>query len=72
MILGKSGKINQIKMPDIEMCMNEECPLKKKCYRYTAIPTAYVQSYSMYKPDEEGECPVYWDNEKYDKNYEER
>ena len=26
-------------MPDITMCINKECPLRMKCYRFTAVPT---------------------------------
>ena len=72
MILGKSGKINQTKMPDIEMCGNQECPLRKECYRFTAIPSKDLQAYNYFKPDEDGQCDYYWDNKKYDENYEER
>ena len=38
-------------MPDISMCKNTTCPLRKDCYRFTAIPTPYRQSYSFYKPE---------------------
>lgn len=33
-------------MPDITMCMSEECKLKDHCYRYTAEPSQYRQSYA--------------------------
>jgi len=36
-------------MPDISMCANEECPLKKGCYRYTATPNPYRQAYGSFK-----------------------
>ena len=36
-------------MPDITMCLNTECPLRKECYRYMAIPSAYKQSYADFK-----------------------
>jgi hypothetical protein len=49
--------------PDISMCANEECPLKEKCYRYTAKPEM-MQSYGDFKPDENGECEYFWDNKK--------
>jgi len=35
-------------MPDISMCTNDNCPLRKKCYRYTAIPFETWQSYSVW------------------------
>ena len=33
-------------MPDISMCLGEGCPFKEKCYRYTATPDKYAQTYS--------------------------
>jgi hypothetical protein len=52
-------------MPDISMCLNEHCPLRKTCYRFTAKPS-YYQSYSMFhfnindknKPTCEFYCPA--------------
>jgi len=35
-------------MSDISMCKNEECPLKKTCYRYVAIPNDYWQAYGQF------------------------
>lgn len=32
-------------MPDITMCVGEGCPLKEECFRYTAKPSEYRQSY---------------------------
>jgi hypothetical protein len=43
-------------MPDISMCSNENCPSKKKCYRFCAVPTPFRQSYAFYEPDESGRC----------------
>ena len=57
-------------MPDISKCENEECPLKKKCYRYTAIPSPELQAYAYFKPDEDGKCEGYWPDWKYYKNKE--
>jgi len=37
-------------MPDISMCKNEECIIKDKCYRYTAIPNPYFQTYAGFQP----------------------
>lgn len=44
-------------MPDISMCMNDECPLKKICYRWAAYPDDCVQSYADFKfeTNEKGE-----------------
>lgn len=41
-------------MPDITMCTNEECKLD--CYRKTAIPHEYSQSYCYFEPNEKGIC----------------
>lgn len=35
-------------MPDISMCNNSDCKFKNKCYRYTAKPNQYLQSYSNF------------------------
>ena len=34
-------------MPDITMCLNEECPRKTECYRYMAEPNGW-QSYAAF------------------------
>jgi len=52
-------------MPDISMCQNEECPLKKKCYRFTATPSPLLQTYAYFKPDEDGKCEYFWNNKEY-------
>lgn len=46
-------------MPDISMCINEDCTLKKSCYRYTANPNEFWQVYGDFK-QEKGECYHYW------------
>ena len=38
-------------MPDIAMCLNEECPRKAECYRYMARPSEYRQSYMAFKAE---------------------
>ena len=43
-------------MANIKMCLNEDCTLKNKCYRYKAAPNPYMQSYSDFKQDDKGEC----------------
>lgn len=50
-------------MPDISMCNNKECNLSSKCYRFTAIPNPLWQAYCDFKPNENGECLSFWDNE---------
>jgi hypothetical protein len=48
-------------MPDISMCINEDCPMKLTCYRYTATPTPLRQSYMSFKWDDTG-CDHFWPN----------
>jgi hypothetical protein len=49
-------------MPDITMCEGKDCPLKEDCYRYTAKPNEYRQSYFVNPPynEEKKECDHYW------------
>jgi hypothetical protein len=49
-------------MPDISMCINENCPVKLRCYRHTATPTEYRQAYMFFKWDDTG-CDHFWPNE---------
>ena len=48
-------------MPDITMCINEDCPMKLTCHRYTATATPGRQSFSLYKWDDTG-CGHFWPN----------
>ena len=47
-------------MPDITMCSGENCPAKEKCYRYTAKPSQFRQSYFTEPPIKNGKCDHYW------------
>ena len=50
-------------MADITMCTGKDCPLKESCYRYTATPNKFRQSYFLQPPvikDEEVNCEMYW------------
>lgn len=38
------------------------CPMKDKCYRYTAPVNEYRQAYFMVVPYEDPECSEFWDN----------
>lgn len=55
-------------MPDITMCKNWRCPLRLKCWRYTAFPSEHWQSYfvGIQTPrkngDEQATCEHFWDN----------
>ena len=42
-------------MPDLSMCQNEKCLMKKTCYRFTAVPSIR-QVYADFKPDANGKC----------------
>jgi len=44
-------------MPDITMCQNKNCSSHNECYRFTAAPNPFRQSYANFKPDENGQCP---------------
>ena len=45
-------------MPDITMCINGDCPLKEKCYRFRAKPS-FRQSYSHFFGGKD--CGLYWE-----------
>lgn len=58
-------------MPDIAMCKGDNCPRKTQCYRYTAPPSEFRQSWFMtapVKPD--GSCTYFYDNS-YKENHDE-
>lgn len=63
-------------MPDITMCNGRNCELKELCYRYTAKPSEFRQSYFLTPPikeiDGEKVCEYFWENEKqsYKSSYE--
>jgi hypothetical protein len=37
-------------MPDITMCSGKDCEKKETCYRYTALPNPWYQSYFALVP----------------------
>ena len=47
--------------PDITMCSNEDCPKKLDCYRFTAPPDQYWQSYCKFEL-KDGECEYFIKN----------
>jgi hypothetical protein len=49
-------------MPDITMCKGGDCKQKDKCYRYTAKPCEYRQSYFVEVPKkpEDNECKYFY------------
>lgn len=48
-------------MPDIALCLNEKCPSRQNCWRYTAIPYEYCQSYAEFELEGE-KCSSFIDN----------
>lgn len=46
--------------PDITMCKGTNCPAKESCYRYTAKPNEYYQSYFIESTIKDGKCDMYW------------
>lgn len=46
------------------MCSGLDCPLKETCYRYTAKPNEFRQSYFINSPyDKENEkCDYFYEN----------
>lgn len=51
---------------DITMCNGEGCQKKECCYRHTAKPCKYRQSYFVKPPcTEAGSCAYFWDNNGY-------
>jgi len=47
-------------MADIAKCNGHNCPLKEKCYRYTAPAAELWQTYGDFKYDDG--CDYFWDN----------
>ena len=41
-------------MPDITMCVNDDCPLRETCYRYMAEPST-AQSMAKYEWKDDGQ-----------------
>ena len=55
-------------MPDIAMCWGDNCPIKETCYRCTATPSKWRQSYFAETPiKEDNTCDHFmeiWDKPK--------
>lgn len=49
------------------MCDNNTCPSRKSCYRYTATPNEYRQTYSLFEVKEDSnKCESYISNKEYE------
>jgi hypothetical protein len=47
-------------MPDISMCTGVGCKVRDQCYRFTAKPSKYLQSYFVTPPcSSDGEACEY-------------
>lgn len=52
-------------MPDISMCNNAICPSKENCYRFTAKPSEFRQSYAKFTLEsDEISCSYFIPNDK--------
>ena len=49
-------------MADITMCKDKECPMKEKCYRFTARVNEFRQSYFAESPREWDKCDYFTNN----------
>lgn len=47
-------------MSDITKCLGTGCPYKESCFRYTATPNEYWQSYFIDSPIKNGKCEMFW------------
>jgi hypothetical protein len=47
-------------MSDIAMCKGTGCPVKEQCYRFTAKPNEFRQSYFVEVPFKDGKCEMFW------------
>lgn len=60
-------------MPDITICVNDDCPLSYSCWRFNCPPSQYRQSYTMCKPEinevlDEVDCKMYLETPNNKKN----
>ena len=55
-------------MADISKCIGFKCPLKKTCYRFTAISSDFWQAWADFRPakvNNKWTCEGYWNNKNY-------
>ena len=52
-------------MSDISMCRDYNCPSKNYCFRFTAQPSEFRQSYGGFSREEDADnCDMFWKNGK--------
>lgn len=60
-------------MPDISMCDNKDCVMNHLCFRHTATPSEFSQSYNPYSPKDNTEvsfkCHDFIPNRRHEKIY---
>ena len=54
-------------MTDITKCNDEDCPMKKKCYRWWSEEGVW-QSYFKESPREGDECEYFWERKRASKH----
>lgn len=47
-------------MADITKCPGGDCPIKDKCYRFTAPTSDFRQSWFCEYPFKDGKCDTFW------------
>lgn len=53
-------------MADITMCSGQDCPMRDRCYRFTAPKNDWRQSFFFNPPIKEDKtCDHFWDNQEY-------
>lgn len=50
-------------MADISMCADDTCPSRQKCYRFTAKPNDFWQSWGGFDREDQEKCKYFWSNE---------
>lgn len=48
-------------MPDISMCDDKSCHMRRKCYRYMAKPFPICQTYFLESPRQGDQCAYFWE-----------
>ena len=63
-------------MSDISKCLNDDCPLKDKCWRFTAPANSLWQSYGSFQYEiieNKIKCDGFWNNKEYkNEDYKDR
>lgn len=52
-----------MRMPDIAMCADKDCPSRETCHRFTAKPDEMLQTYGDFRRGDRERCDHYWPDE---------